>query len=145
MTYYSALILVVQVTVSPPPEKPLTRIRLCVNGRPTVFTPNITLRIPRVPNRAIPVASDSAGASVTKCNTGSGDLEVDILMEGEDGNSSNSDNGLARCTCKQAASMLKVYEEDGQQLPEDGYGSEEDGEGLTSVDLNIICDVEQLA
>ena len=146
MTYYSALILVVQITVSPPPEKPLTRIRLCVNGRPAVFTPNITLRIPRVTNGAIPVASNSAGASATKCNTGSGDLEVDVLMEGEDGNSSDSDNGLARCARKQAAGMLKVYEEDGQRLPEDGgYGSEEDGEGLTSVDLDIIRDVEQLA
>src|SRR5258706_2594425 len=106
-----------------------------------MITPNITvkLRVPKVTNRAIPAVDNSAGVSVTKGNGGSGDLEIDVLMEGDDNHASNGEDGLARYARKQAAGTLKVYEEDGQQLPGDGGdGSEEDGEGLTSEEIDII-------
>ena len=45
MEYYLMLIVVVQGTVPPPPEKPLARIRLCVNGKPAIITPNIRLTL----------------------------------------------------------------------------------------------------
>ena len=41
--------------------------------------------------------------------------------------------------------MLKEYEEDGQQLPGDGsYGSNDNEDKLTSEEIDIIHDVEQL-
>ena len=148
MTYYHTLILVVQSSVSPPPEKPLARIRLCVNGKPAVITPNIklTLRVPKVTNMTIPAAGNSAWASATNGNSGDGDLEIDVLVEGDDDHASDGEDGLARCGCKQAASMLEEYEEDGQQLPGDGgYGSSDDEDEPTSEEIDIIHDVEQLA
>ena len=62
MTYYPTLILVVQSTISPPPEKPLAQIRLCVNGKPAIITPNIklTLRVPKVTNTTIPAAGNNS-------------------------------------------------------------------------------------
>jgi len=144
------LILVVQGTVSPPPKKPLTQIHLCVNGRPAVITPNITLtlRVPIVTNRATPVAANSAGMSVTKGGGSSGELEVDVLMEGDDDHASDGEDSLACCACKQAASALEEYEEDGQHLPGDGsYGSREDEGRLTNkkLEFDIIHAAEQLA
>ena len=61
MIYYLVLILVVQGTASSPPVKPLAQICLCVNGRPAVTTLNInvTLRIPKVTNTAIPATGAS--------------------------------------------------------------------------------------
>ena len=148
MTYYLTLIPVVQGTVSPPPVKPLARIRLCVNGRPAVITPNIsiTLRVPNVANRPIPAAGNSARASATKGNGGGGDVEINVVMEEDEGHSSDAEDGLARCARKQAAGTLQEYEEDCQQLPGDGgYGSEEDEDEFTSKEIDIIRDAERLA
>ena len=154
------LIMVVQGTVSPPPAKPLARIRLCVNGKPAVITPNIriTLRVPKVTNGAIPAAGNSAGTSATNGNGGGagtsatdgngsgGDLNIDVLMEEDDEHASDGEDGLARCARKQAAGTLEEYEEDGQQLPGDGgYGSNEDEDEFTNEEIDIIHEVEQLA
>ena len=79
-------------------------------------------------------------------NSSSGDLEIDVLMEEDDSQSSDGEDGLVCCTHKQAAGILEGYEEDGQQLPGDGnYGSDEDEEELTSKEIDIIHDVEQSA
>jgi len=139
--YYITLILVVQGTVSPPPERPLARIRLCVNGKQAVFTPNlrITLKIPIVDGRATPAAGNSAG--------------TDVVMEGGDDHSSDGEDGLARCARKQAAGMLNEYEDDAQRLPGDGrYGSEEDEgeedegeEDEGELEFDIIHAAERLA
>src|SRR5258706_7355800 len=150
-SYYITLIMVVQGTVSPPPEKPLARIHLTVNGKPAVITPNLklTLRVPIVNNKATPAAGNGAAMSTTKGDGGSGDLdlEVNVIMEGDGDHASDGKDGLAHCACKQAASTLKEYEEDGQRLPGNGgYGGEgEDEEGLTSQEIDIIHAAERLA
>src|SRR5258706_10394842 len=108
---------------------------------PAVITPNITLtlRIPNVTNRAIPAVGNSVGVSATTGNGSSGDLKINVLMEGDDGHSSDGEDGLVRYARKQAAGTLKEYEADDQQLPGDGSDrSEEDGEGLFSKGINII-------
>ena len=143
--------MVVQGTVSPPPEKLLARIRLTVNGKPAVITPNLklTLRVPIVNNRATPAAGNGAAISTTKGDGGSGDLDLEfnVLMEEDGDHASDGEDGLARCARKQAAGTLKEYEEDSQRLPGDGgYGSEEDDEeGLTSEEIDIIHAAERLA
>ena len=112
--------LVVQCMAPPPPEKPLTRICLYVNGKAAVSTPStkIMLRIPRLTNKAAPAAGDSA-------EDGADNLELEVAMEVDDDHASDAEDGLARCVHKQAAGMLEEYEEDGQQLPaDDNYQSE---------------------
>jgi hypothetical protein len=140
----------VQDTVSPPPEKPLAWVRLCINGRAAVFTPNIklTLRVPRVTSSAVPVAGDSVQVSATKSNAGEGadKLEVEVLMEADDDRSSDGEDGLARRARRQEAGMLEEYEEDNQRLPGDeDYESEDDEDGRTSEEMDIIHDAEWLA
>jgi hypothetical protein len=72
-------------------------------------------------------------------------LEIMVLMEDDDDHSSVGEDGLARCACKQAAGMLEEYKEDGQQLPGDeDYEVKEDEDGLTSKEVDIIHDAEQL-
>ncbi len=108
----------------------------------------LTLRVPIATNRATPAVGNNAGMSMTKGNGGSGDLEVNLLMDRGNVNSSNGEDGLACCACKQAAGTLKEYEEDGQHLPGDGgYGSGEDEGRLTSkrLEFDIIHAVEWLA
>ena len=58
---------------------------------------NAALILIFVTNRIIPAVGNSVWASATKGNGGSGDLEIDGLMEGEDGRSSDSEDSLARC------------------------------------------------
>ena len=131
--------LVVQRMAPPPPEKPLARIRLYVNGKAAVSTPStkITLRIPRLTNKAALAAGDSA-------EDGADNLELEVAMEADDDHASDAKDGLARCVRKQAAGMLEEYEEDGQQLPaDDNYQSEDDDGELTNADLDIIRDVEK--
>ena len=74
-------------------------------------------------------------------------LEINVLVEADEGHSSHSDSedGLACCTCEQAAGMLEEYEEDCQQLPGDGGYGTEDEDGLTGEEFNIICTVSQFA
>ena len=104
------------------------------------------MRVPKVTNTTIPAAGNSAWASATNGNGGDGDLEIDVLVEGDDDHASDGDDGLARCGRKQAAGMLEEYEEDGQQLPGDGgYGSNDDEDEPTSEEIDIIHDMEQLA
>jgi len=147
--YWSGLIPAVQSTVAPPPAMPLARVRLCINGKAAVFTPNITLtlRIPKVNNGAVPAAVDSTWVSETTTNDLDKNLEIDVLVEGDDDHASDGEDGLARCARKQAAGTLTVYEEDGQWLPGDGvYGTEKDEEDeLTNVETDIIHAAEQLA
>ena len=82
--------------------------------------------------------------STTKRN-GEENLQVDVQVEADDGHSSDSETGLARCARRQAAGTLKEYEEDDQRLPGDGiYGTEKDEE-LTSEEVDIIHAAEQLA
>jgi hypothetical protein len=140
----------VQDTNSPPPEKPLARIRLCVNGRAAVFTPNIklTLKVPRVVNSAVPAAGDSVQASATKDygDDGADELEIAVLMDDDDDRSSVGEDGLARCARNQAAGTLAEYEEDGQRLPGDkDYEVEEDEDALTSKEIDIVHDAERFA
>ena len=102
------------------------------------------MRVPKVTNTTIPAAGNSAWASATNGNGGNGDLEIDVLVEGDDNHASNGEDGLACCGHKQAAGMLEEYEEDGQQLPGDGgYGSNDDEDKPTSEEIDIIHDVEQ--
>ena len=153
--YYLLLIPVVQITISPPPEKPLARIRLCVNGKAAVFTPNIklTLRIPKVTNNSIPAAGNRALVSATNDNgdgsvdnPGIDDLELEVTVEADDEHASDGEDGLARCARKQAAGMLEEYEEDTQWPPRDeGYQSKWDEDELTSNDIDIVHDAKQLA
>jgi len=153
--YYLRLIPVVQTTISPPPEKPLARIRLCVNGKAAVFTPNlkITLRIPKVTNNSIPAAGNRTLASAMNDNGDGGvdspgmdDLELEVTMEADDDNASDGEDGLARCARKQAAGTLEEYEEDAQRLPRDeGYQSEWDEDELSSNDIDIFHDAKRLA
>ena len=102
-----------------------------------VFTLNtkITLRIPkRTDISAVPVAGDSAHISAMKSNDDDhmNKFELEVMMEVDDNHASNGEDGLARCAHKQAAGMLEVYEEDGQQLPGDGdYQSDGDENELT--------------
>jgi len=149
ISYWPSLILVVQGTLPPPPEKPLTRIHLCINGKAAVFTPNIklTLKVPKGNNRAAPAAIDSAWVSATKGECQDENLEIDVLVEGDDDHASDGEDGIARCARKQAAGMLNVYEEDGQRLPGDGvFGTEKEEEDeLTSMDTDIIHAAECLA
>jgi hypothetical protein len=140
----------VQNTISPPPEKPLARIRLCVNGKAAVFTPNIklTLRVPKVTNITVPVAGDSSQVSGMKEGNGDGadNLELEVMMEADDDNASDAEEGLACCARKQAAGMLEEYEEDGQRLPGDeDYQREGEEDELTDDDIDIIHDAERLA
>ena len=94
----------------------------------------------------IPAAGNSTWASATNGNGSDGDLEINILVEGDDNHASNGEDGLARCGCKQAASMVEEYEEDGQQLPGDGgYGSNDNEDEPTSEEIDIIHNMEQLA
>jgi hypothetical protein len=164
VAYYLKLILIVQGTIAPPPEKPLARIRLCVNGRAAVFTPNIklTLRVPQVTNRtvsaagdanravpaargatkAVPTAGDGGRVSVTKGSGEDEHVEINVLVEADNDSSSDGEGGLHR----QAAGTLKEYEEDDQRLPGDGvYGTEEHEDELTSNEINIIHEAEQFA
>jgi hypothetical protein len=143
------LIPVVQNTISPPPEKPLAWIHLCVNGKVAVFTPNIklTLRVPKVTNITVPVAGDSSQVSGTKEGNGDGadNLELEVMMEADDDNASDAEEGLARCTRKQAAGTLEEYEEDGQRLPGDeDYQRKGEEDELTDNDIDIIHDAEWL-
>jgi len=143
--YYFRLIMVVQGTISPPPEKPLARIRLYVNGTAAVFTPNIklTLKVPKAASSAVPAAGGSAWVSVVEGNGEGEDHEIGVLMEADNDDSSDGDNGLAR---KQAAGRLAEYEEDGQRLPgEEGRGTEEEEDELTSEEVDIIQDAERFA
>ena len=76
-------------------------------------------------------------------NGGGGDLEIDVLMEGDDEGASGAEDGLARCVRKQAAATLEEYEEDGQRLPGDGsYGSNEDEDEPSIEEMDIMCDLE---
>lgn len=140
------LIRIVQGSISPPPEKPLFRIRLCVNGRPAVITPSLklTLRIPRIASSMIPAAGN--GASATNGNGSGEDNKFDVLIEEDYNDASDCEDGLGRCAQKQAAGTLKEYEDDGQRLPGDGgYRPEDDEDMLTPMEIDIIRDVEQLA
>jgi len=146
--YWFGLIPAVQSTIAPP-AMPLARVHLCINGKAAVFTPNImlTLRIPKVNNGAVPVAVDSTWMSETMTNDLDKNLEIDVLVEGDNDHASDGEDGLARCAHKQAAGTLNVYKEDGQWLPGDGvYGTEKDEEDkLTNVETDIIHAAEQLA
>jgi len=139
----------VQDTISPP-EKLLAQVHLCINRRSAIFMPNIklTLRVPRVTNSAVPAAGDSVQVSAMKSNAGSegaDKLDVEVLMEADDDRSSDGEEGLARCARRQAAGMLEEYKEDDQQLPGDeGYESEDDEDGCTSEEMDIIHNVEWL-
>jgi len=145
----------VQITISPPPEKPLARIHLCVNGKAAIFTLNIklTLRIPKVTNNSIPAAGNRTLVLATKDNgdgsvdnPGMDDLELEVTVEADDDHASDGKDALARCACKQAAGMLEEYEEDAQWPPRDeGYQSEWDEDELTSNDIDIVHDAERLA
>jgi len=145
------LILVVQSAISPPPEKLLAQIHLCVNGKMAVFTPStkLTLRIPKCTNSsAVSAVGDSAQVSVRKSNSDDGrdNVELEVMVEADNKHASNGEDGLACCACKQAAGVLEMYEEDGQQLPGDEhYQSKGDEDELTSEDIDIMHDAEQFA
>jgi hypothetical protein len=84
--------------------------------------------------------------SATKGNGEDEHLEINVLVEADDENSSDGEDGLARCAHRQEAGMLEEYEEDSQRLPGDGvYGTEENEDDLTSNEVDIIHDAEQLA
>jgi len=73
-------------------------------------------------------------------------LELEVTVEADDKHASDGKDGLARCTCKQAAGMLEEYEEDAQWPPRDeGYQCEWDKDELTSNDIDIVHDAEWLA
>ena len=142
VTYYFELIMVVQGTISPPPKKPLARIHLYVNGMAAVFTPNIklTLRVPKTASSAVPAVGGSTWVLVVEGNGEGEDHEIGVLMEADNNNSRDGDNGLAH---KQAAGRLAEYKEDGQWLPGDeGRGTEEEEDELTSEEVDIIQDAE---
>ena len=67
-------------------------------------------------------------------------------MEGDDDSSSDGEDGLSRLARKQAAGTLEEYEEDGQRLPGDNDDrTDEDEDELTSDDIDLIHNAEQLA
>jgi hypothetical protein len=77
---------------------------------------------------------------------GADNLELEVMMEADDDNASDAEEGLARCACKQAAGTLEEYEEDGQRLPGDeDYQCEGEEDELTDDDIDIIHDTEWLA
>jgi len=79
-------------------------------------------------------------------NPGMDDLELEVTVEVDDDHASDGKDGLARCACKQAAGTLEEYEEDAQWPPRDeGYQREWDEDELTSNDIDIVHDTEQLA
>ena len=133
----------------PPPERPLARVRLYVNGKAAVFTPNLKhiLKIPKFTRKAALAVGNSVQLSAMK---GSGDctdsLELEVVVEADGDDASDGEDGLARCACKQAAGTLEEYEEDSQRLPGDeGYQSEDDEDGLTTEDIDIMRNIEKLA
>lgn len=92
------------------------------------------------------MAGNSTSTSATNDNGSGGDLEINVLMEGDEVHSRDAEDGLARCAHEQAAGTLKEYKDNGQQLPEDGScGSKEDEDEFTNKDINIIYDAEWLA
>ena len=101
-----------QDAVPPPPEKPLAQVRLCINRRAAVFTPNIklTLRVPRATSVAVPAAGDSMQVSVTRSNASEGadKLEVEVLMGEDDNSSSDGEDGLARRNRRQEAGTVTI-------------------------------------
>ena len=112
--------------------------------------PNIklTLRVPRVTSNVVPAAGDSMQVSVTKSNASehTDKLEVEVLMEVDNNHSSDGEDGLAHRTHRQEEAGMLEYEEDTQQLPGDkDYESKDDKDGLTSEEMDIIHDMEQLA
>ena len=133
----------------PPPERPLARVRLYVNRKAAVFTPNLKhiLRIPKLTRKAALAVGNSVQLPAMK---GSGDctdsLELEVVVEADGDDASDGEDGLARCARKQAAGTLEEYEEDSQQLPGDeGYQSEDDEDGLTTEDIDIMRNIEKLA
>ena len=92
------------------------------------------------------MAGNSTSTSATNDNGSGGDLEINVLMEGDEVHSRDAEDGLACCAHKQAAGTLKEYKDNGQQLPEDGgYGSKEDEDEFTNKDIDIIYDAEWFA
>ena len=67
-------------------------------------------------------------------------------MEGDDDSASDGEDGLSCLARKQAAGTLEEYEEDSQQLPGDNDDGTNEGEDeLTSDDIDLIHNAEQLA
>ena len=124
------------------------RIRLCINGRPAVYTPNlkVTLKRPNVANRVDPAPSESLSVSATGSDHNDENLEVEVAMEADSDSASDSETGLGRCAHKQAAGTLEEYEEDALRLPGDRTEDEEDDkDDLTSVDIDLIHEAERFA
>ena len=154
VSYYLWLIPVVQTRISPPLEKPLAWLHLCVNGKAAIFTLNIklTLRILKVTKNAVPVAGNSALVSGMRGdgdggadNPGMDNLEFEVTLGADDDHASDGKDGLAHCTHKQAAGTLEEYEDDAQWLPgDDGYQGKGDEDKLTRNDIDIIYDAEWL-
>ena len=140
------LILAVQGSAAPPPNRPLARIRLCVNGRPAVITPNVmlTLTLPNSTKTVVPAADNNT--SVTNGHSNSGDLEIDVIIEDDKDDLSDGEDGLARCVRKQAAGTLEEYKEDGQRLPGDGgHGTLVEEDDFSDEEIDIIREAEELA
>ena len=140
-----------QCMAPPPPERPLARVRLYVNGKAAIFTPNLkhTLKIPKLTRKAALAVGNSVQLSAMNGGgdcTDSLELEVVVEADGDDASDSDGEDSLARCARKQAAGTLEEYEEDNQRLPGDeGYQSEDDEDGVTTEDIDIMRNIEKLA
>jgi hypothetical protein len=75
-----------------------------VTSRAIPVTGDSNRAVPAVgdPTRAIPATGDSARVSATKGNGEDEHLEINVLVEADDENSSDGEDGLARCARRQA-------------------------------------------
>src|SRR5260221_5985087 len=140
-----------QLIANLPPEKPLYPVRLLINGHPPVYTPALKVKIPS----RMQYNADGRHQDLPESHhpfikgKGKGPTALDggnNSPDPQDGDTSDAEDGLARCVQKQAVGELQEFEDENQPLPTVDYGCNDEGEEeLTRDEIDIWYQVTELA